>query len=138
MPNHQAGSIWRKWDLHVHTPASVVQGYGGDSDEAWDQFLGELEALPEEFAVLGINDYLFIDGYRRLRQAKTDGRLANIESLLAVIEFRLSKFAGHDKMLRLNYHVIFSDDLAPDDIEQQFLVQLRAGLNVSAEHASVE
>lgn len=138
MANHQAGSIWRKWDLHVHTPASVVQGYGGDSDEAWDRFLGELEALPEEFAVLGINDYLFIDGYRRLRQAKTEGRLANIETLLPVIEFRLSKFAGHDKMLRLNYHVIFSEGLAPDVIEQQFLVQLRAGLNVSAEHASVE
>jgi hypothetical protein len=101
----------------VHTPASVVQRYGGNSDEAWGRFLDELEALPEEFAVLGINDYLFIDGYRRLRQAKMDGRLANIESLLPVIEFRLSKFAGHDKMLRLNYHVIFSEDLAPDDIE---------------------
>jgi hypothetical protein len=102
----------------VHTPASVVQGYGGNSDEIWARFLAELEALPEEFAVLGINDYLFIDGYRRLREAKTVGRLPNIETLLPVIEFRLSKFAGHDKMLRLNYHVIFSEDIPPDIIEQ--------------------
>jgi len=137
VPNHPAGSIWRRWDLHVHTPASIVQGFGGDSDEAWGRYLDELESLPEEFAVLGINDYLFIDGYRRLRKAKEDGRLKNIETLLPVIEFRLSKFAGHDKMLRLNYHVLFSQDLEPDIIEQQFLVQLRSGLNVSAEHASV-
>jgi ABC-type lipoprotein export system ATPase subunit len=137
MANHQIGSVWRKWDLHVHTPASVVQGYGGDSDDVWDRFINHLEALPDEFAVLGINDYLFIDGYRKLRQLKMEGRLANIETLLPVIEFRLSKFAGHDKMLRLNYHIIFADDLDPDIIEQQFLVQLRSGLNVSAEHTTI-
>lgn len=137
MPNHQIGSFWRKWDLHVHTPASVVQGYGGDCDDVWDRFINHLEALPDEFAVLGINDYLFVDGYRKLREVKMGGRLANIETLLPVIEFRLSKFAGHDKMLRLNYHIIFADDLDPDIIEQQFLLQLRSGLNVSAEHATI-
>jgi ABC-type lipoprotein export system ATPase subunit len=115
----------------------VVQNYGGNPHEAWDRFLDELEALPQEFAVLGINDYLFIDGYRRLLAVKAEGRLENIETLLPVIEFRLSKFAGHDKMLRLNYHIIFSEGLDPDVIEHQFLVQLRAGLNISAEHASI-
>ncbi len=135
--NHPIGSTWRKWDLHVHTPASVVQGYGGDSDEVWERFISELEALPQEFAVLGINDYVFIEGYRRLREAKAQGRLANIEALLPVIEFRLSKFAGHDKLLRLNYHIIFSERLDPDVIERQFLLQLQSSLNVSAEHATV-
>lgn len=137
MGNHPIGSTWRKWDLHVHTPASVVHGYGGDSDEVWECFISELEALPQEFAVLGINDYVSIEGYRRLLQAKAQGRLTNIETLFPVVEFRLSKFAGNDKMLRLNYHVIFSERLDPDVIEQQFLVQLQSGLNVSAEHASV-
>jgi len=137
MANHHIGSIWRKWDLHVHTPASVVQDYGGDSSDVWNRFVDDLEALPHEFAVLGINDYLFMDGYRRLHKIKLEGRLANIETLLPVIEFRLSKFAGHDKMLRLNYHIIFDDDLDPNVIEEQFLVQLRSGLNVSAEYATV-
>ena len=114
-----------------------MQGYGGSSDEVWDRFLSDLESLPDDFAVLGVNDYLFIDGYRRLREAKLGGRLQNIETLLPVIEFRLSKFAGHDKMLRLNYHLIFSEGLDPDVIESQFLLQLRAGLNVSADNASV-
>ncbi len=25
------GSEWRRWDLHVHTPKSIIQGYGGDN-----------------------------------------------------------------------------------------------------------
>lgn len=137
LANHAIGSIWRKWDLHVHTPASVVQGYGGDSDEAWERFIADLEALPQDFAVIGVNDYLFLDGYRKLLEFKEHGRLSNIETLLPVVEFRLAKFAGHDKMLRVNYHLIFSENLAPDIIDTQFLVQLRSGLNVSAEHASV-
>lgn len=30
------GSEWRKWDLHVHTPASgMANQYNGD----WDQFV---------------------------------------------------------------------------------------------------
>ena len=137
MANHQIGSVWRKWDLHVHTPASVIQRYGGDSDEVWNRFVDDLEALPKEFSVLGINDYLFIDGFRRLSKMKLEGRLPNIETLFPVIEFRLSKFAGHDKMLRLNYHIIFAEDLDPNIIEEQFLIQLRSALNVSVEYASI-
>lgn len=137
MANHPIGSVWRRWDLHVHTPASAVQGYGGNSAEVWDRFVSELEALPPEFAVIGVNDYLFLEGYRRLLGIKQNGGLQNIQTLLPVVEFRLAKFAGHDKMLRLNFHLVFSEVLSPDIIENQFLVQLRAGLNVSAEHASV-
>ena len=29
------GSEWRKCDLHIHTPKSVVQHYGADTDEVW-------------------------------------------------------------------------------------------------------
>ena len=54
--NISKGSEWRKWDLHVHTPASIKNSYGAD----WNRYIAELESLPPEFAVLGINDYLFI------------------------------------------------------------------------------
>ena len=33
------GSEWRKWDLHVHTPLSIEQHYGGDQDEVWENYL---------------------------------------------------------------------------------------------------
>ena len=47
MNAYAAGSEWRKWDLHVHTPSSIVNGYGGD----WDRFLAKIENLPQEFSV---------------------------------------------------------------------------------------
>jgi ABC-type lipoprotein export system ATPase subunit len=120
--NDPRGSRWNKWDLHVHTPASIIQEYGGDSDQAWERFLAELEALPSEFKVLGINDYLFLDGYKRVRQEKTAGRLPNIELILPVIELRLDKFGGTSGALsKVNFHVIFSDEIPAAIIEQQFL-----------------
>ena len=68
------GAAWRIWDLHVHTPASFEQGYGGDNDEVWEKYIDELEKLPEEMKVIGINDYWFLDGYKRVREAKEAGR----------------------------------------------------------------
>ena len=56
------GSEWKKWDLHIHTPSSLCSDYGGDTDEVWSKFLSELENLPQEIKVIGINDYLFLDG----------------------------------------------------------------------------
>lgn len=134
MTNNPAGSTWKKWDLHVHTPSSVVHNYPGNEDEAWEAFLADLEALPPEFKAIGINDYIFIDGYARARKAKADGRLKNIDLLLPVIELRLDKFAGVVKKEkdgsysqsgwnRINLHVIF-DAMDPEVIQQQFLNSL--------------
>lgn len=136
MTNDPAGSTWKKWDLHVHTPSSVVHNYPGASqDDAWEAFLQDLEALPPEFKVIGINDYIFIDGYERARKAKIEqGRLKNIDLLLPVVELRLDKFAGVVKKEkdgtysqsgwnRINLHVIF-DAMDPEVIQQQFLNSL--------------
>ncbi|MEX3555852.1 MAG: hypothetical protein VB131_04400 [Burkholderia gladioli] len=49
MQDEQIGSTWKKWDLHVHTPASIIQHYPGGGDAAWEAFFSDLEALPPEF-----------------------------------------------------------------------------------------
>jgi len=117
------GSEWRKWDLHVHTPASIIQGYGGDNGEVWEQFISALESLPEEFKVIGINDYLFLDGYEKVLEYKRNGRLQNIDLILPVLEFRIAKFAGVDfgNLKRINLHVIFSNEIDIEIIKSQFL-----------------
>ncbi|MBP9717732.1 AAA family ATPase [Candidatus Gracilibacteria bacterium] len=124
------GSEWRKWDLHVHTPASLRQNYGGATDEVWEQFITDLEKLPQEFKVIGINDYLFLDGYEKVLQYKKSGRLTNIDLILPVLEFRLAEFSGVDfaDYKRPNIHVIFADEstLKPDIIKSQFLATLDA------------
>ncbi len=59
--NYNRGSEWRKWDLHVHTPASIVNHYSKNSndDDVWESYIKDLENLPKDIKVLGINDYIF-------------------------------------------------------------------------------
>ena len=117
------GSTWRKWDLHVHTPASLVHSYGGG--DCWSQYLAALEELPPAFKVIGINDYIFLDGYKRVIAEKANGRLQNIDLILPVIELRLDKFGGSKNSLsRVNYHILFSNEIPPEVIGSQFLSAL--------------
>ena len=51
------GSYWRKWGLHIHSPAS--DNYQGD----WVQF--EQQLINTDCAVVGINDYCSVAGYKR-------------------------------------------------------------------------
>lgn len=131
MPVTQRGSTWKKWDLHVHTPESLIHHYPGDKEAAWQAFLTDLEALPAEFKVLGINDYLFVEGYERVQRERRQGRLANIDLVLPVVELRIDKFGGileqgpnggylPSSWSRINLHVIF-DEVDPALIREQFL-----------------
>lgn len=116
------GSEWRKWDLHVHTPASIVHDYAkGSYEEVWDRYFYELENLPSDIKVLGINDYWFLDGYKKVKEYKESGRLNNIDLILPVIEFRLRDFVGSSQLNKINYHIIFSDKLTVEEIEEEFL-----------------
>lgn len=122
---YNRGSEWRKWDLHVHTPASIRNNYTGVSeDEKWERFISEIEQLPSSFKVIGINDYIFLDGYKKVLEYKAQGRLANIDLVLPVIELRLAKFCGTKQFKRINFHIIFSNKLAPEVIEDNFLKAL--------------
>ncbi len=125
--SYPRGSEWRKWDLHVHTPASIVNHYRGhDPEDKWEKFLADIERLPPEFKVLGINDYLFLDGYRRVLEERAKGRLANIDGVFPVVELRLRDFCGTDSRLqKVNLHILFSADLDPGIIESQFLGSIR-------------
>ncbi|WP_052332236.1 hypothetical protein [Methanobrevibacter arboriphilus] len=132
--NYERGSEWRKWDLHVHTPFSLVHNYKSkNDDDVWERYIKDLEALPSEFKVLGINDYLFIDGYKRVLEYKKQGRLQNINLILPVIELRIAKFCGNRRLKRINYHIIFSEEISPDIIQAQFLNGLTTSYKLDAD-----
>lgn len=130
------GSTWRKWDLHVHSPASIVHHYpGGDP---WPDFLSDLAALPPELSVIGINDYLFIDGYRRVKEAHEAGQLPKIEAIFPVVELRLSHLVGTTGHLsKINFHVLFEAGIDPDVIEAQFINGLSAAFQLDEERPGV-
>ncbi|MBU3025365.1 hypothetical protein [Zobellia galactanivorans] len=141
--NYNKGSQWIKCDLHVHTPYSIEQHYGdGQIEQVWDKFIEDLEALPEEFKILGINDYIFLDGYRKvIEEYKNKGRLKNIDLILPVVEFRIDKFGSVNQdnpFRRVNFHIIFSNELSVDIIEQQFLNSLSSEYKLFPDYESNE
>ncbi len=110
------GSVWRRWDLHVHTPASVL----GDSFPGvdWLQYITSLEeaAKVAEISVLGVTDYMSIEGYERLYAERRDnGRLASVDLLIPNIEFRVMPQTSDGKAL--NLHLLIDPSL-PDHIER--------------------
>jgi ABC-type lipoprotein export system ATPase subunit len=132
------GSTWRRWDLHVHTPESHTAHYGGSSEDSWERFLTELSRLPSDMSVLGINDYMWVDGYERVLQAHSDGRLPNIEAIFPVVELRLHDFIGSDQRLsRLNAHAIFAPGTDPDLIRGQFIPRLIANFTLSDQYSGL-
>lgn len=106
------GSEWRKWDLHIHTPLSICQEYGGDKEDVWEKFITSLEQLPPDVKVIGINDYYFIDGYEKVMDYKSKGRLSNISKIFPILEFRIDTFgSGNENNLqKINLHILFNVD----------------------------
>lgn len=137
----QRGSEWGKWDLHIHTPASILNnGFGND----WDIYVKQLfkSAIENKVVGIGITDYFSIDGYKKLKrdylqnQSKLEElfeetEIELIKNILVIpnIEFRISKLVV-DKQnsltwnRKVNYHIIFSDKIQIDDIEENFLHRL--------------
>jgi hypothetical protein len=107
------GSVWSKWDLHIHTPKSICNKYGADDDETWEKFITHLENLPNDVEVIGINDYYFIDGFEKVMDYKMNkGRLGNIKKIFPILEFRIDTFASASgsKFQRINLHILFNID----------------------------
>ncbi|PWR73875.1 TrlF family AAA-like ATPase [Methanospirillum lacunae] len=129
----QRGSQWRRWDLHVHTPASFEHQYKILESERdvylgenaiWDKYADELEKILD-VSVLGVTDYFSIEGYKKILKYRKDNRLKNFDLILPNIEFRLESLIIDGSTQKLNYHVIFSDELSPDIIQRYFLNDLK-------------
>ena len=127
------GSEWNKWDLHVHTPESgMANEFGGD----WDEYVKCLfkRAIENHIVAIGITDYFTIDGYKilikdylenddKLRSLFTQEEISYIKNIAIFpnIEFRLKTIIDRS---RVNYHIIFSNEVSIDDIEENFLDEI--------------
>ncbi len=121
MANLDVGSIWRRWDLHIHAPTSVFANqFGGNTEEAWEDYFSKLEGLTD-ISVLGITDYWSLEGYKRVQKYKKSGRLANIELILPNVEMRLSTFTPAGRAC--NFHCIFNPDYV-DKLDNNFFGKL--------------
>ncbi|HFI2406256.1 TPA: TrlF family AAA-like ATPase [Pseudomonas aeruginosa] len=122
------GSVWRQWDLHVHTPASF-HWLGkkfkdcADANERRDLIDQMIDSLNKaEPAVFCIMDYWTFDGWLALKaRLKEVGAPALHKTVFPGIELRLAApMKG-----RLNAHVLFSDE-----IEDQALLDFKQALTI--------
>ncbi len=125
---YNRGSEWRKWDLHIHTPASFHwngQRFKDDPDcpeniALVDEMIRVLNAA--EPAVFAIMDYWTFDGWFALKRRLSQTGAPKLEkTVFPGIELRLmAPMKG-----RLNAHVLFSDK-----IDDQDLVDFKSNLLV--------
>ena len=99
----EIGSTWRRWDLHIHTPDTILN----DQFKDWDEFLAAIE---EQNAVsaLGVTDYFSITNYSKLKRYKEAGRISGIDLLIPNIEFRIAP--PNDNATAVNIHLLVCPD----------------------------
>jgi hypothetical protein len=117
--DNNIGLKWRKADLHIHTPVRNTD-YGKKGNEiemkaCWDIFIDKLEELYPEGSIIGINDYDTFGGYKKIKE-EYKNRLLN-RLILPVIEFRIDKISGHEKMKYINFHIIFSNQIPSEELD---------------------
>lgn len=118
------GSVWRQWDLHIHTPASFhwegrkFEGNISSSElspknrELIDQMIEALNTA--EPAVFAIMDYWTFDGWFALKRRLAEKGAPTLnKKVFPGIELRLAApMKG-----RLNAHVLFSDEIEDQALE---------------------
>jgi hypothetical protein len=126
--NDLRGSVWRKWDLHIHTPASFHWNGGArfalmmpdERNTTLDEIIEKIDR--SEVAAFGVMDYWTFDGYLALRERLTARGLCLSKAVFPGMELRIE--APVD--FRLNIQIILSDSLTKQQL-QDFKAALRIG-----------
>lgn len=125
----ERGAEWRQWDFHIHTPASFqwsgkrfAEMTEAETVDVVDQMINTInQAMPAVFVLM---DYWTFDGWfalkKRLSQA---GSPVLTKLVLPGIELRLVSPTTY----RLNAHVLFSDDVSDQDLNN-FKSELKVAL----------
>ena len=127
------GSIWRRWDLHIHTKGT--QKNDQFTSLNFDTYCEVLfkKALEYEISAIGITDYFSIENYLKVKEYVT-----NIDSkenfnedekeaiknifLLPNVELRMLPVTDRGKLV--NLHCIFNPSYV-DSLENDFFTQIK-------------
>lgn len=118
----EKGSIWRKWDLHIHTPFTKLNDQFSqvDDEDIWKTFSEKVEN--SDVKALGITDYFSADNYFKFCEKFRDHYPNSEKVFFLNIEFRLD-VAVNKKGEEVNLHIVFSDEVRKSEIED-FLAHL--------------
>jgi exonuclease SbcC len=136
------GSIWRKWDLHLHTPNTKLSDHFEKigEEEIWKYFCDKIEN--SDVGAFGITDYFSCENYFTFLDEFNALYPDSKKVFFPNIEFRLD-VAVNKEVEEVNIHIIFSNELAKNKIED-FLTILKTshtadgGSRVSCKNLSPE
>lgn len=119
----QRGSEFRKWDLHIHSPYTVLNNQFdklSDGSPDVEKFIQKIK--DEGISAVGLTNYFnFNDDDFRLKDRLNKEGIATFLNL----EIRLSYINKSDQLF--DYHIIFDNNL-PDIIIKNLLGQLKANI----------
>lgn len=104
------GSLWNRWDPHIHAPGTAMNNQYSGADP-WREFFERVDRQHPPIRALGITDYFLIDTYEQACQAKAAGSLPGVHFLFPNVEIRLS--TGTVSSSAINAHLLFS----PSDVD---------------------
>ena len=126
--NDPRGSYWRKWDLHIHTPASFhwnggkrfVQMNMNEKEAAVKKIIDALNN--SEVAAFSIVDYWTFDGYEEIQAYINSGKVKLTKTVFPGMELRVEAPVDY----RLNVQILLSDLLSRQQ-RADFKAALRLG-----------
>ena len=102
------GSLWRKWDLHVHAPGTKLNDNYEDSDEGWKEFCQVL--ADSDVEAFGITDYFSLGTFFRCRELFHTLHPESKKVLFPNVELRLNESVNKDAE-PVELHIVMASDL---------------------------
>lgn len=119
------GSIWRKWDLHLHTPKTKLSNNfvseEKDETEIWKEYCKIIEE--SDVSVFGITDYFCCENYFEFLDTFERYYPDSKKVFFLNIEFRLP-VAVNKQGEEINIHILFDNKLPKNKIDE-FLLNLK-------------
>ena len=119
----QRGSEFRKWDLHIHSPYTVLNNQFdklSDGSPDVEKFIQKIR--DEGISAVGLTNYFnFNDDDFKLKERLNKEGIATFLNL----EVRLSNINKSDELF--DYHVVFDSEVQ-DDIVKNLLGHLKANI----------
>ncbi|MCG7876044.1 MAG: AAA family ATPase [Candidatus Thiodiazotropha endolucinida] len=122
---YREGALWRRWDLHVHTPGTNKNDNfeGATLEDKWSKFCDAINGYEDGISVIGVTDYWSIENYNKFLDCIKDGSITKkIDFVFPNVELRVIPVTGKGKPV--NIHCIFNPKIA-DELEERFFQELK-------------
>lgn len=110
----EIGSMWHRWDPHLHAPGTLRNDqFGGN----WEAYLTQIENSSPRVVALGVTDYFCIQTYRAVRNKKAEDRLKDVQFIFPNVEMRIETKTADQHAI--NIHLLFS----PADPDHEYQIE---------------